>query len=272
MISVDMHSHTAFSHALDSVEDMFNTAKAAGFKIFGFSEHSPRPFGYDYPVEYREQLTAGFEDYITQVTNLKNSQSDVQVLLGLEVDWFEDETDFIQKAIKEYDYDYLIAGVHFLKKWPFDSLPLDWEADDVDYNKHYTDYFLTLKKMAQTSWFNIAAHPDIIKIFSVKKFHDWLNDDNLDLVRDALVAMKESDMAMEISSAGLRKPCSEIYPCPKIMEIAKDLKLDISFASDAHSVTHINYAFDELEKYAASYGYTKSCYFVKKQKMYRDFI
>ena len=56
MIRVDLHTHTNHSHARDSVREMFEAGQAKGLVVQGFSEHSPRPLGYDYPVEYREHL------------------------------------------------------------------------------------------------------------------------------------------------------------------------------------------------------------------------
>ncbi|MDR2727004.1 MAG: histidinol-phosphatase, partial [Deltaproteobacteria bacterium] len=101
----------------------------------------------------------------------------------------------------------------------------------------------------------------LIKIFSVDDFHAWLTGDTFDLVRDALMAVRDAGMAMEVSSAGLRKPCAEIYPCPAIMRLAADLRVPIAFASDAHASDQIAYAFPELAAYAASFGYGDSLVF-----------
>ena len=78
-------------------------------------------------------------------------------------------------------------------------------------------------------------------------------------------------MVMEVSAAGLRKPCREIYPCPAIMEMAAGLHLPISFASDAHAVAQIGWQFNELARYARRFGYTTSRYFVEKQPVDRPF-
>ena len=123
MIRVDLHTHTNHSHARDSVREMFEAGQAKGLVVQGFSEHSPRPLGYDYPVEYREHLAATFEEYIDEVRELKAEQAPrgVTVLLGLEADWLEDEEDYIREMVAAYDYDYVIAGIHFLGKWGFDA-------------------------------------------------------------------------------------------------------------------------------------------------------
>ena len=93
MIRVDLHTHTNHSHARDSVRQMFDAGQARGLVVQGFSEHSPRPAGYDYPSEYRDHLAATFNDYLAEVSALKEEQAPrgVTVLLGLEVDWLENE-------------------------------------------------------------------------------------------------------------------------------------------------------------------------------------
>lgn len=267
MIRVDLHTHTNHSHARDSVRQMFDAGQAKGFTIHGFSEHSPRPLGYTYPSEYREHLDATFKDYIREVEELKKEQAPkgVTVLLGMEVDWLEDEVPYIRNVVSAYKYDYLIAGIHFLGKWPMDSAPADWEnfSQEEKYAR-YERYYRTMKRMAETRLFNIVAHPDLVKIFTVNDFHAWLErPESMDLVAEALVAVREAGMAMEISSAGLRKPCQEIYPGPKILHLARELGLPIAFASDSHATEQVGWGFDELARYAASEGWKESVVFCR---------
>ncbi|HIU18091.1 MAG TPA: histidinol-phosphatase [Candidatus Avidesulfovibrio excrementigallinarum] len=270
MITVDLHSHTHYSHGKDSVSDMAAAAAAAGMRILGFSEHSPRPNGYDYPQEYREQLKAGFPAYLSEVRALRerwenapDNAKPLRVLLGLEMDWFSAERPFIERVAASEPWDYLIGSVHFLGHWGFDASAGDWDVSDEVCYERYDAYFRALADMAGSRIMNVAAHPDIIKIFSVDRFNAWLDDaGNMEKVRRALMAMKASGMAMEISAAGLRKPCAEIYPGPRIMRLAADLELPITFASDAHNVKQLGWNFDRLAEYARSYGYATSRYFV----------
>lgn len=266
MITVDVHTHTLYSHGADTPADMFAAARAKGIQLYGFSEHSPRPHAYNYTHEYREHLTKNFPVYVREVQALQQ-QFPGQVLLGMEMDWLDDELDFIHGAIKAYDFDYLIGSVHFLKTWGYDDDPGDWAvADKAVYSARYEEYFLTLARMARSGLFQIAAHPDLIKIFSVDVFHRWLRDSaSLDLIREALIAIKDNGMAMEVSTAGLRKPCKECYPGPQIMQLAADVGVNISLGSDAHAVSHAAYVFDQLEAYVRSFGYSSSVWYCQGQ-------
>jgi len=255
MISADLHTHTRCSHGKSTAREMFAAGRERGIALHGFSEHSPRPDGYDYPREYRAQLIRAYPDYIREVLELK-AQYPGQVLLGMETDWMEKEIGFIQRAIRAYDFDYLIGSVHFVGAWGFDFSADDWMRLSFDQRAaHYESYFRALIRMAASQLFNIAAHPDLIKIFSIDTFRQWLTEhDGLDLVRESLIAIRDAGMSMEISSAGLRKPCKEIYPGPEIMRLAADVQVPVVFGSDAHQAAEMGFAFNELARYAASFG------------------
>lgn len=269
-IAADLHLHTRHSHGQAEVADMFTAARAKGLSIIGFSEHSPRPLGYDYPDDYRESLTATYPSYVAEVLALKEEEAakgGATVLLGLEMDWIEAEHDFMAATIAQYDYDYIIAGIHFLGTWGFDCTAADWAPlNEAERAALYLRYYQTMAAMAQTGMFNIVAHPDLIKIFSCQSFTRWLDSpQGRNAVADALNALKSANMVLEISSAGLRKPCAEIYPGPVIMRMAADIGLPVSFASDAHCTNTPAYAFDQLAAYAASFGYSESVWFQGRQ-------
>lgn len=261
-ISADVHAHTWHSHALASVEDMYLAAKAKGLSIFGFSEHSPRPEGYAYPDDYQEKLNSGFTRYVEEVLAVakRGAAEGMTVLLGLEVDYIPGKEEYARQLCERHPFDYIIGGLHFQGSWGFDFSAGDWavlaqEERFAAYARYYDD----LAAMCQTGLFHITAHPDLIKLFTVESFNRWLDtDEAAPAVGRALTSMKDNGVIMEVSSAGLRKPCKEIYPGPRIMAAASELSLPISFASDAHCTNTPAYAFDELARYASAFGYTHS--------------
>lgn len=263
MIQLDVHTHTRHSHGKDSVEAMFARANALGLEVYGFSEHSPRPDGYSYKNEYREHLADTFDEYIQSVLGLQRLKTGPRALLGLELDYLPEERHFMREAAGAAPFDYLIGGIHFLDHWGFDEAEEDWLALSREETfERYTAYFATVGALGRAGLVHILAHPDIIKIFTPELFHQWIGQpSSRELVGRALEAVKAGGLAMEVSSAGLRKPCGEIYPCPAIMEMASSLGLPISFASDAHRAGDICYGFDSLEAYARRYGYAESVFF-----------
>ena len=86
MITADLHSHTRYSHGASTPQEMYAAACTAGLKLLGFTEHSPRPLGFDYTNEYREQLSRFMPTYAREVCELRdNAAPDAcQVLFGME--------------------------------------------------------------------------------------------------------------------------------------------------------------------------------------------
>lgn len=270
MIRVDLHTHTCHSHARDTAENMYAAARAAGLAVQGFSEHSFRPAGYDYPTdEYRERLDAEFGLYLDDVARIRSTrqEGDPEVLLGLEADWLEDEPDFMRSLAASQPWDYIIGGIHFLGKWGFDYSAAEWAA--LTRNEKfsmYERYYGTMKAMAESRLFDIVAHPDLVKIYSVEDFRAWLSTAGAGgLIESALTAVRDAGMALEISSAGLRKPCGEIYPGPGILRMAAELGLPVTFASDSHSTDQVAWNFDRLAAYAADAGWSESAVFRQRR-------
>ncbi len=275
MISVDTHSHTSYSHGRDSIADMYQAAAGRGLEIFGFSEHSPRPAGYDYPSEYREHLNAHMGDYAREVRELRERtiNGPCRVLYGLEMDWFEDAVDFVREACQREPYDFILGSTHFLGRWGYDGGAGPWQQmHENERFAAYAAYFTTWYKMIETGLFNTVAHPDLIKIFTIDSFHTWLaREENQRQVHDCLSLVKSMGMSMEVSSAGLRKPCREIYPCPLFMRMAAELELPITFASDCHNTDDVAFGFPLLANYARAFGYASSVVFIEKQPVFRPF-
>ena len=107
MIVADVHNHTNASHGKASVGEMYAAAKDRGLAVYGFSEHSPRPEAYSYPVEYREHLRQNFVRYASEVMQLRALSGSPKVLLGMELDWFPSERPFMEAAVAADPFDYI---------------------------------------------------------------------------------------------------------------------------------------------------------------------
>ena len=271
MILADLHTHTKYSHGGNTPAEMYAAAQAKGLEYMGFTEHSPRPVGFDYTHEYREQLTRHLPDYVREVCALKaaNPNGPCRVWFGMEMDWLEGQEDYTRASCAAFDFDYLLGSVHFIGHWGFDDGAEPWKAfSQEECDKQYHAYFEAWERMILSGLFNIAAHPDLIKIFSVEQFHIWLaKPESMALVQRGLAALQRMGMSMEISSAGLRKACREIYPAPPIMLMAAQMGLPVSFASDAHGTDDVGYGFARLASYARAFGFAEYTIFNRGQRI-----
>ena len=162
MITADLHSHTRYSHGASTPQEMYAAACTAGLKLLGFTEHSPRPLGFDYTNEYREQLSRFMPTYAREVCELRDSAAPdaCQVLFGMEMDWLEGQADFARQACTAYDFDYLLGSVHFIGHWGFDDQASDWDIlSQEECERNYVRYFQSWREMIASGMFQIAAPP-----------------------------------------------------------------------------------------------------------------
>jgi len=273
-ILTDQHSHTVHSHAKDTVASMASAAYAKGLDVFGFSEHSPRPEGYNYPNDYRDKLAAGFPTLVAEIMAEKERyKGRMDVLLGMEVDYIPAEEAFVRESVEAYPYEYVIGSVHFQGFWGFDSAAVDWEPlSEATRIEMFIRYYRDQKRMAETGLFHIAGHPDLIKLFCKPSFDAWIQTpDAQHIVQETLAAFKANNMGMEVSSAAIRKGLGEPYPGPLVMRLAREMDLPVVFGSDSHATADVAFGLDDLAVYAQQFGYTRSAFFRDRTMHMRTF-
>ena len=281
MICADVHNHTIASHGLATVGQMFAAARARNLVWYGFSEHSPLPPGYSCPL-YKGDLAVTFPAYAAEVMALREQTAShsqggqpgaPRVLMGMELDWLPINMPWMRDVIAQYPFDYIIGGLHFVGDVPVGS-PRSWGAEVARAERfaRYDAYYDIMQGLAASGLVDVVAHPDFIKVCCYDDFQAWLSlPGSTDRIAAALEAMRNTDTAMEVSSAGLRKPFHEPYPGPVIMRLAADLGLTISFGSDAHNTEDTGSHFAELAAYAAAYGFTRSRICVGREHRELDF-
>jgi len=252
---IDLHNHTTrCNHAEGTVDEYIQRAIELGIDIYGFSEHAPMDFDEKYRLPFCD-MQAYTNDILTAKEKYKK---EIHILLGYEVDWLQGHMD---ERVLGADVDYLIGSVHFIDKWGFDNPEFigDWKSKDID--EIWQAYFEATEAMAKSGKFDIVGHLDLIKVFKYMP-----KQDTRILAKEALKAIKKSNMVMEINTAGLRKPTGEMYPSRELLELAYDLNIPITFSSDAHAVEQIGAGYDLAITLAKDIGYTQAVTFLGRDK------
>lgn len=241
----DYHMHTPrCNHAIGIVDDYAEAALLLGLKEIGMSDHSPMPDAFD---EWRMDVSE-LSSYIDEVKETKQRFTGrLDVKLGLEADYFPGTEAYVQELLQAHPWDYVIGSVHYLgelsDRWGFDN-PDDlseWEVREVE--DAYCEYFEMVAASARSGLFDIIGHPDLIKKFGHRPA---LDSQRVAEAEEAMLqAVKEADVALEISSAGLRKPVAEVYPHARIIARAAEINIPISFGSDAHAPGEVGHAMDD---------------------------
>ncbi len=265
----DYHMHTPrCNHATGSILEYAEAACQAGISEIGFSDHSPMPNGFDKAWRMAE---SELDSYVSELEDAREKfNGHLTIKAALEVDYYPGAEEHIQHLRNFYDWDYFIGSVHFIDSWGFDN-PDEiekWESCDIE--QAYCDYFNLVAQSAQSALFDVIGHPDLIKKFAYRVKGESKRVD--DAENRMLQAVKASEAALEISSAGLRKPVAEIYPHQRIIAKAAALDIPFSYGSDAHAPSEVGHAMEDCLSLLHRFGVKEVASFSKRQRTMQSFI
>jgi histidinol-phosphatase (PHP family) len=112
--------------------------------------------------------------------------------------------------------------------------------------------------------FDVLAHPDLVKV--------WGNGRPLpegDLRRYyelAIDGIADSGIAVEVSTAGLRKRVGELYPAPAFLEMCLEAGAPVALSSDAHRAQDIGADYDRALQLLGELGVGELCVFERRQR------
>ena len=181
------------------------------------------------------------DDYVEVVQVVK--AAGLPVVLGLEVDYYQDRMDDVADLLAGYPFDVLLGSVHWLGTWRFDVLSdpqvaAEWNHRDID--AVWEEYTRAMEELAASGVCDVFAPPDLVKIAG---HVPGVPDEFYDRITEAAVA---SGMAAEVSSAGWRKPVGEEYPSPPLLKRFVDRGVPLTTASDAHTLPDVAERADDL--------------------------
>ena len=126
---------------------------------------------------------------------------------GIELDWIEGREEAIEALVAERGFDLVLGSVHWLGGHAVDHPDYTiWEelpADEV-----WRRYFAQVRAAAASGVFDVLAHLDLAKVFGHAASESVIASEH-DQTADAIAA---AGIAVEISTAGLRKAAGELYP------------------------------------------------------------
>jgi histidinol-phosphatase (PHP family) len=236
-----------------------------GLSEIGITDHIPLYF---LPEAERDPTLAmkesDFDGYIAEVLEVKEEfQGRIAVRLGLEADYREGHEDELARWLARADWDLVVGSVHWVAGGWIDAPGSAgrFEREGTDFL--YDEYYRLLAKAASTGFFDILSHFDL-----PKKFGHRPGRPREDAERAALAAAKGSGCAVEISSAGLRKPVAEAYPESRLLEQMVAAGIPVTFASDAHAPAEVGWGYDRTLALARGCGVRQLVTFESRRKTF----
>ncbi len=266
----DYHVHLRLDDASATAAEHFTSANAEryrdaaserGIAELGVSEHIYRfrqalevwqhPFWRAYAIDDLD----GYCSFVREDTSLR---------LGIEADFVPGAEDRTASLLEARDFDYVVGSVHFLRDASIDTEEYTvWSgahsAEDI-----WRRYFQTLGEAARSGLFDILAHPDLVKVWGrdrplpegdLRRFYE--------LAMDGIV---ESGIAIEVSTAGLRKRAQELYPAPAFLQMCVEAGAPIALSSDAHRPEDIGADYDAALELLEGAGVGELCVFERRAR------
>ncbi|MBP2019339.1 histidinol-phosphatase (PHP family) [Symbiobacterium terraclitae] len=259
----DYHTHTVrCGHATGSMEAYVEAAIARGLGEIGFSDHVPM---YWLPEERRDptcaMAMAELEEYVSDVLRIRERYPEIPVRLGLEADYVPGHEEALSRLLEAYPWDYVIGSVHFLGEWNFDHPDYVRRYDEWDIGALYDRFFALERAAAESGLFDFLAHIDLIKKFGHRPAH------SLDAAYAELAdAIARAGVAIELSTAGLRKPVGEVYPAPALLRACCERGVPLVISSDAHAPGEVGWGFEDARDLALRTGFTQVARFEGRRR------
>jgi histidinol-phosphatase (PHP family) len=253
------HNHTTWSDGQASPEAMYLSASEAGVEVLGLSDHfclCP-----DGSVPGFSLLPDELADYLAELRALRGKGA-LEVVAGLEFDWFEQSRSVYAPYAESLPLDYRIGSVHFVGGQGFDIDASFWTAKSEDERDAvYAAYWRLVRGMAESRLFDLAGHLDL-----PKKFGFYPAGDLRALEDEALDAIQASGMAVELNTAGFRYPCADGYPSLGLLRRCREREIPATLSSDAHKPEHLLYAFSRGAALLREAGYTAVARFRNRER------
>jgi histidinol-phosphatase (PHP family) len=189
-------------------------------------------------------------------------REETELRLGIEADFVPGGEDRMAGLLEERDFDYVIGSVHFLREGAVDMDDYSvWDTASSP-DEVWRRYFQTIGEAARSGLFDVIAHPDLVKYWG-----DGGRRPEGDLRRYYELAMDgiaESGIAVELSTAGLRKPAGELYPAPEFLEMAVEAGAPVALSSDAHRPEDVGADYERALKLLDELGVGELCVFERR--------
>jgi histidinol-phosphatase (PHP family) len=253
----DYHSHPQGHRVQPYTQDLLQPwvdhARRAGLTDIAFTDHD----------RYHEGVL------FDEIEQLREKNPDIKIRAGIELDndphrsaagrhWVEKHWDRL---------DFVLGSVHFLKddNTMFDTVPegsAQFENRDVD--EVYADYLRRVREMAATGLVDCLAHLDLVKIHGHQP-HGEIGA----IFGETLDFIASKGLAIELSTAGWRKPVKEQYPSEAVIGLAKEKGIKFTTASDAHSHVQLGENYARLAEVMSALGVREISVYEKHERQTR---
>lgn len=268
-VITDYHLHLRGDDLAARADNHFNAeniaryveaAAAAGVTDLGCAEHMYRftealsvwrhPFWDEWAIDDIDQYVEAVEAS--------------PIKLGIEGDYIVGAEEKLEAMLGSRPFDYVVGSVHFLGDYSLDTEEYTIWDGTQDADEIWRRYFETLASAARSGLFDILAHPDLVKVWG--RAGRLPSVDPRAMYEPAIEAIADTGIAVEVSTAGLRKGVGEIYPAPAFMEMCVEAGAVFALSSDAHEPEQIGFRYEDALEFLSSHGVERLAVFEGRRR------
>ena len=243
-----------------NVERYLEAARDAGIEEIGVAEHIHRftqaleLWSHPWWVQNaRDDLDAYCE--FVRTTPLR---------LGIEADFIPGAEDRTAALLEARDFDFVVGAVHFLGDRAVDHEDWDVWKGAGDPDTVWRRYFETLAEAARSGLYDVLAHPDLVKVWG--RSRPLPARDLRFFYEPAIEAIAETGIAVEVSTAGLRKPAGDLYPASSFAEMCVEAGAAFALSSDAHLPEHVGFEYERAIESMRGWGVSELAVFERRRR------
>lgn len=259
------HSGEFCDHAAGTLAEVLAAAVAAGYAIFGVSEHAPRSearFLYREEVERgwdTARLAADFAAYAEASRELVESFAGrLTILRGFEIEVVPGATWAAEMAEhrRRHGFDYVVGSVHHVDEIQIDGPPGDF-ARAVEgrggLEALAVAYYEAVAAMVETLRPEVVGHLDLVR--KLAEPHGSVDTPAARRAAErALEAVAATGGILDVNTAGLRTGLAHPYPAPWIVERARAMGIGFCFGDDSHGPEQVGAGIEEARQYLLALG------------------
>ncbi len=257
--SDDLDASAAEHFTAANAERYRRAASERGIAELGVSEHVYR-FRQALEVWSHPFWQRSAHDDLEDYCGFVREHTDLR--LGIEADFVLGAEDRMANLLATGDFDYVIGSVHFLRDEAVDMDDYSVWDSGRSVEEIWRRYFRTIGESAASGLFDVLAHPDLVKVWG--RGRPLPEGDLRRYYELAIDGIAESGIAVEVSTAGLRKPVQEIYPAPAFLEMCLQAGAPVALSSDAHRPQDVGAGYGQALELLEQMGVGELCVFEKR--------
>ena len=163
------------------------------------------------------------------------------------------------ELLAPYPWDVVLGSGHFVAGGWIDAPGAGARHEREGSAKLWNEYYRLLAAAASSGLFDVMTHFDLPKKFGHRR------PPECEPAEDAAVeAARRAGVAVEVSSAGLRKPVGEEYPGPALLPRLVAAGVPLVFSSDSHAPAEVAWGRERVVAAAKAAGATEHVTFRRR--------